>query len=122
MTTQADTTPRGTGSPRHRGRDAGRRALAPWAGPPAHGAANPPAAAETGTAPLFDCGLRASVSFEPDAVAVGDLNGDGKLDLVTANAGDDTVSVLLNGMTDCLTANPSSGYPTKPFTLSGDNY
>jgi len=31
----------------------------------------------------------------PNAVAVGDFNGDGNLDIVTANIGDDTVSVLL---------------------------
>ncbi|MBM4360997.1 MAG: FG-GAP repeat protein, partial [Deltaproteobacteria bacterium] len=31
------------------------------------------------------------------SVTAGDLNGDGKVDLATANAGPDTVSVLLNG-------------------------
>jgi Calx-beta domain/FG-GAP-like repeat/FG-GAP repeat/Domain of unknown function (DUF4214) len=34
----------------------------------------------------------------PQSVAVGDLNGDGRLDIVTANSGAHTVSVLLNNM------------------------
>ena len=32
---------------------------------------------------------------DPDAIVAGDFNGDGHLDLAVANAGDDTVSVLL---------------------------
>jgi hypothetical protein len=31
----------------------------------------------------------------PDALVAGDLNADGKLDLATANSGDNTVSVLI---------------------------
>ena len=38
-------------------------------------------------------------SNRPVSVAVGDLNGDGKLDLAVANVDSDTVSVLLNGPT-----------------------
>jgi len=41
------------------------------------------------TAPTYPVGAT------PEAVAVADLNGDGKIDLVTANYGDGTVSVLL---------------------------
>jgi FG-GAP-like repeat len=37
----------------------------------------------------------AGVGASPRALAVGDLNGDGRLDLVVANSADDTVSVLL---------------------------
>ena len=37
----------------------------------------------------------ASTDDAPQALATGDLNGDGKLDLVTANVGSSTVSVLL---------------------------
>ena len=37
-----------------------------------------------------------ATGLEPNSVAIGDLNGDGKLDLATANEDDGTVSVLLN--------------------------
>jgi hypothetical protein len=40
-------------------------------------------------------GTSYAVGSTPDSVAVADLNGDGKLDLVIANAGSNTVSVLL---------------------------
>jgi len=40
-------------------------------------------------------GLRLPVGEEPTSVAIGDLDGDGFLDLVTANWGSDDVSVLL---------------------------
>src|SRR5438045_2038432 len=37
-----------------------------------------------------------ATGLEPSSVVIGDLNGDGKLDLATANEDNDTVSVLLN--------------------------
>jgi len=40
-------------------------------------------------------GARAPVGSDPQALAVADLNGDGRLDVVTANQGSDDVSVLL---------------------------
>jgi hypothetical protein len=41
--------------------------------------------------------LRFSVGSNPAALAVGDLNGDGKPDIVTVNLGSHDVTVLLNG-------------------------
>jgi hypothetical protein len=38
-----------------------------------------------------------STGAAPDALAVADINGDGRLDLITANYADATASVLLNG-------------------------
>ncbi|WP_299697540.1 FG-GAP-like repeat-containing protein [Hydrocarboniphaga sp.] len=56
-----------------------------------------------GTAPgapsvaSFTLAATLSVGASPSAVAVGDFNGDGKLDLAVANAYDRTVSILFNG-------------------------
>ena len=47
---------------------------------------------------------------QPASVAIGDLNGDGKPDLATANATADTVSVLLNRGNG--TFAPRLDYPT----------
>ena len=48
-------------------------------------------------------------SSAPSALAAGDLNGDGKLDLAAVNAGSASVSVLLNGV-----APPLSGFVSFP--------
>jgi hypothetical protein len=42
--------------------------------------------------------LRVAVDTNPYGLAVGDLNGDGRLDMVTANQEQGTVTVLLNGV------------------------
>jgi hypothetical protein len=44
---------------------------------------------------LFDTGVSFDVGSAPNGVAIGDLNGDGKLDIATANAFGDDVSVLI---------------------------
>lgn len=49
-----------------------------------------------GGVPGFARANEVPVGAGPVAVAAADLDGDGALDLVTANSGDDTVSVLLN--------------------------
>ena len=48
------------------------------------------------SAPSFAAARSYATGHTPDSVAIGDLNGDGKPDLATANLGADTVSVLPN--------------------------
>jgi hypothetical protein len=55
------------------------------------------------TIPVFAASQDFSVGMQPDALAIGDLNGDGRPDLAVVNAADGTVSVLLN------TTAPGSG-------------
>jgi hypothetical protein len=54
-----------------------------------------PSSATAGKATMFLTARAFSVAASPAAVAAGDFNGDGKLDVATANA-DGSVSVLLN--------------------------
>jgi len=61
-------------------------------------------------------GSPVSAGSEPRAVAVGDFNGDGKLDLAVADAGGNTVSILLGNGSGGFTAASGSppsvgGYP-----------
>lgn len=53
--------------------------------------------ARAGLDPALDApGLRSyETGVRPRAVAVADLDGDGRLDVVVANAGDDTLTLLL---------------------------
>ncbi len=63
-----------------------------------------------GTPPTFQGHIDSPVGSEPAALAVGDFNGDGKLDLAVANFHDNTVSVLLGNGNGTFTAAPSSPY------------
>jgi len=48
------------------------------------------------TTPIFETQESFATGREPLSVTVADVNGDGKPDLIVANSGDNTVSVLLN--------------------------
>ena len=61
-------------------------------------AAAPPIMSGCAT-PDFSAATNFAVGTRPASVAVGDFNGDGKLDLATANFNSDNVSVLLNNCT-----------------------
>jgi hypothetical protein len=50
-----------------------------------------------------------AVGNSPEAIAMGDLNGDGKLDLAVANYGDNTVTILMGNGDGTFT--PASGSP-----------
>jgi hypothetical protein len=47
------------------------------------------------TSPIYSVGLNAAAGSNPVALATGDINGDGKLDVVTANKGSNAISLLL---------------------------
>jgi hypothetical protein len=54
-------------------------------------------AASATPAPSFAAPKSYAVGESPYSVALGDLNGDGKLDVAVANSDSDTISVLVNG-------------------------
>src|SRR2546422_4660445 len=56
---------------------------------------DPALAAEGCPVPSFAAARTFNAGDSPQSVAVGDFNGDGKLDLAVANWGGETVSVLL---------------------------
>ena len=63
-------------------------------------------------------GLSYSVGTEPQAVVAADFNNDGRLDLATANTGDNTVSVLLGDEGGTFQAAKSSAAGANPFSLA----
>ena len=58
------------------------------------------------------------VGHTPASVAVGDFNGDSKLDLAVANQNDNTVTVLLGNGTGGFTTDPASPFPTGAIPAS----
>jgi FG-GAP-like repeat len=52
-----------------------------------------------------------TVGNSPDAIAVGDLNGDGKLDLAIANYGGNTLTILLGNGDGTFTSASGSPFP-----------
>src|SRR2546426_554610 len=62
-----------------------------------------------------------AVGAHPQSVAVGDVNADGKMDVVVANAGSNTVSVLLgNGDSTFVTLAPIAVGTTPQSIAVGD--
>jgi hypothetical protein len=68
----------------------------------------------------FQAAVNYPVGTVPHSVAVGDLNQDGLLELVVANAYSNTISVLggNGGGTFAAAANLGTGDPSMPFALS----
>ena len=67
-------------------------------------------------APLFAAPLSFDTGLNPQSVAIGDLNGDGKPDLVVANYNSSTVSVLLGNGDG--TFGPKTDYGTGSYPQS----
>jgi hypothetical protein len=71
-----------------------------------------------GSAPSFAAPRSYPAGPDPVSVAIGDLNGDGKLDLATANTTAGTVSVLLNGGDGSLRAKVDYSSGSNPASVA----
>jgi hypothetical protein len=68
----------------------------------------------------FQPAVTYSVGQGPCAVVVGDFNGDGNLDIATANSGDNTISLLLGNGDGAFQAGgtfPASNFPGSPSSM-----
>ncbi|WP_040892250.1 beta strand repeat-containing protein [Zavarzinella formosa] len=73
----------------------------------------------TGTGSFANApGSPLNVGSKPESVVIGDVNGDGKLDLVTANFGDSTVSVLLGTGTGSFANADNIAIDNQPFSVA----
>lgn len=66
----------------------------------------------------FQAGVDYPVGTHPLSIGTGDFNGDGKIDLVTTNTGDDTVSVLLGNGDGTFQAAVPSPAGSAPHSLA----
>jgi hypothetical protein len=76
------------------------------------------AASSVGSGPSFAAPKSYPAGLDPASVAIGDLNGDGKLDLATANTTAGTVSVLLNGGDGSLRAKVDYAAGSNPASVA----
>ncbi|HCS48536.1 MAG TPA: hypothetical protein DIW61_09885 [Candidatus Aminicenantes bacterium] len=76
--------------------------------------ATAPALQEPRAASLFASRLDLAVGRQPTDVAVGDIDGDGILDIVTANAGGDNITILLGDGRGGFRAAPGSPFALGP--------
>jgi hypothetical protein len=70
----------------------------------------------------FQDGVTYATGTNPDAMVIGDFNGDGSPDIAVANAGSNTVSVFLNGGGGGLGANIDSAAGTNPTFLASADF
>jgi hypothetical protein len=75
----------------------------------------------TGTG-AFDAPITFAVGNIPDALVVGDFNGDGKADFAVTNFGDDTVSVLLNQGDGGFSAQPTYPVGMHPWAIAAGDF
>jgi gliding motility-associated-like protein len=64
-----------------------------------------------------------ATGMQPVSVLIGDLDGDGKLDLATANLSDNTISILRNGSIPTITSfSPQNGPIGTTVTITGTGF
>lgn len=74
--------------------------------------------AGTGAAYAAAVTYATGLGTRPTGIALGDVNGDGRIDIVTGNQTDATVSVIMNSATTPGTFGAASNYPTGASTTN----